>query len=308
MCTTTTRSFAAICTPFRGAGVGTLLAAIVFGTPVACDFPAEADRSGSTTPDAATRERAEPADIVSLDPGATHFLLKLGAADRLVAIGGPASHIDAVAALPRVEWDEALAIRPRWLFTPSQPSAMVDASHRPPRGTRLVEFAPHDLEDLFALSRTVGRELVGHERATAFEVGITRPLSLVAAESPATGRPRAVAIVDDDPLMIAGGHSFASDLLEIAGAESATHGRDEHRIPADATSLRALAPDVLVLMLTESSRIERARGWLPAEIPVFAFPDPTDRFWAEESPAATARRLREALLVATAASRRTTIR
>lgn len=269
---------------------------LLLGAATGCDDAPPRERDPASSARATDTLEPLPTDIVSLTPQASRFLLRLGAGDRITAVGDGPGHPPEVAHRPRVDLEAALALAPGWLFVSSLRSTEALAALRPPPGTRVVELEPHDLEDLFALSRTIGRELVGRERALAFEVTISRPLSILAAESPATGRPRVVAVVDDAPLTIAGGHSFASDLLEIAGAASATHGSEDHERRADATSIRALEPDLVVLMLSEPTRIERARQQLPAEIPDFVFSGRVEDFWAEAEPVATARALREALL------------
>lgn len=285
--------------PARARAVRGLAAAAIVALSSACDdgargIDAEAPGAGASP--------VGPGAIVSFDPGATDFVLALGAGERLVVVGGAAALPDGLERRPRVDVDsevdidQALALAPDWIFVPSLLGDQRFASLRAQPGIRVVEFEPHDLEDLFALSRTVGREIVGRARADAFEVRISRPLSLIAAESHPTERPRVAAIVAASPLLLGGGHSFASDLLEIAGASSVTHGGEEHRLPASATGLRALDLDALVLMLPDASERRRALEALPPEIPTIALEWQAHTFWRDPEPARFARELRQALL------------
>jgi iron complex transport system substrate-binding protein len=236
--------------------------------------------------------------LISLAPAATRFLVALGAGERIAAVGGPGEQPASVAGLPRLALASAEEAEPEWLFLPSQVETPGLAISRARPGTRVVEFAPHDLEDLFALLRSVGPALVGEERTEALHFAIARPLSLIAAESHPTDRPRVVAIVSETPLMIAGGHSFATDLIEIAGGSSVTHGGEDNLIPADATTIRAMAPDVVALMLetADPDRIARVTERLPIEIESVVFDGEVDDFWSAADPAESARALRSLFL------------
>jgi ABC-type Fe3+-hydroxamate transport system substrate-binding protein len=164
------------------------------------------------------------------------------------------------------------------------------------QGAELVEFAPHDLQDVADLCRRVGARLVGAANALRFETDLGRPLAEIGGASSGMPRPRVLAVVGFDPLQLAGGHSFETDLIEIAGGSSVTHAGSEPRLEAAADQIAAYAPDLILAV--------RARAWTPAEqdaaraqlprtarIEFFAFaPD----FWLEE-PVEVARRLRAVL-------------
>jgi len=57
-----------------------------------------------------------------------------------------------------------------------------------------------------------------------------------------------VAVVDIDPLRIAGGHSFETDLIEIAGGHSVTHPGEEHRVAIRADQWTEFAPDLVLFV------------------------------------------------------------
>ena len=255
--------------------------------PIASESRAETDASSSA-------DRGERADIISMSPSASRFLISLGVGERITAVGGPPGHPSALADRPRFALSEAEDAEPGWLFVPSQIETPGFERVRTAPGTRVVEFAPHDLEDLFALLRWVGPALVGSKRTDALHFSIARPLSLIAAESHPTDRPRVLAVVSDDPMQIAGGHHFSTDLIEIAGGSSVTHGGEDHALAADATSIRALGPDLIVLMLdaSDEGRIARLTELLPIEIETVVFEGQVDDFWSAGDPAASARSLR----------------
>ena len=92
-------------------------------------------------------------------------------------------------------------------------------------------------------------------------------------------------------------HSFTTDLIEIAGAESVTHGIDELRVPMTVAELQASAPDLVLIVsaspISEDDRRDaRALIGDGPEIAFMVF----DRkhFWLRRA-VETARQLRERL-------------
>jgi len=232
--------------------------------------------------------------IVSLSPLATRFLLELGVSSRLVAVdtgslallGTTPRPVTSLAAAHRFDADLVLV--------PALPDDVRSLADLADAGARVVEFAPHDLEDVFILVRGVAGPLVGEEAATAFERRIARPLALIAGQSPSEGRPRVIALVNVDPPEIAGGHSFETDLIEIAGGSSVTHGGDDNRRPIDAAELVRLAPDRVVVMTAsalDARDQDRALRLVGAIASVDFFTFDRESFWLAE-PAEDAARLR----------------
>ena len=236
--------------------------------------------------------------IVSLSPVASRFLLALGVGDRLVAVDGDSLGAPGIPALPATSFEDAARFNPDLVLVRSLPDDRRVLETLEAAGARIVEFAPHDLEDVFALCRSLGGELVGGAAAGEFERRIARPLALIAGESPAEGRPRVIALVRVDPPEIAGGHSFETDLIEIAGGSSITHGSDDHRRPIDSAGLARLAPDLVLVMtaLPLGPADEDHALRLVGDIaPVSFFPFAPETFWLDE-PAREAARLRETIV------------
>jgi ABC-type Fe3+-hydroxamate transport system substrate-binding protein len=161
-------------------------------------------------------------------------------------------------------------------------------------GFEVIEFAPHDFDDAFELCRSLGARLVGPARARAFEHGIARELAQIGAQSFQRPRPRVLAVLDVAPLVVAGGHSFATDLIEIAGGSSVTHELEERRIELTLAEIEALAPDrVLLIRETAWTDAERdaARLALLGAAQIFFFSFDFDGLWMRDAVDA-ARRLR----------------
>lgn len=255
----------------------------------ACDPGAE---PVATPADPGPREARR---VVSLAPVASRFVLALGAAQRLVGIDAESARIPELAGLPVVDLSGAAALLPDLALVPG------DLDPADPRllalresGAEVTEFAPHDLEEVFALSRSAGAALVGTAAALRFETDLGRPLAEIGGSSFGMPRPRVLAVVGLDPLELAGGHSFETDLIEIAGGRSVTHGGDDTRLALRADQLDALAPD-LVLVVTPrpatAAQRDAARAALPRGLRLeFVELDP-ERFWLD-APVEAAQRLR----------------
>ncbi len=273
------------------------------GPPGAASIPAVPEPDEARNRGAVRTPRAER--IVSLSPVASRFLLALGVGDRLVAVDRASLETPGMPERPATTFEEALRFAPDLVVVPSLPDDRRALETLEAAGARIVEFAPHDLEDVFALCRGLGGELVGGAVAGNLERQIARPLALIAGESPAEGRPRVLALVRVDPPEIAGGHSFETDLIEIAGGSSITHGSDDNRRPIDPAGLARLAPDLVVVMTAQplgpadEDRVLRLVGDLA---PVSFFQFSPETFWLDE-PAREAARLRESIVVFERAAR-----
>lgn len=262
---------------------------------LACDGAEEPARpQGDATPGL----RAEVPRVVSLVPEGSRFVEAMGASDLLVGTDGVSAGLPGLGGLPVVDLETAGRVHPDLVLVPSFPApgdSRLQALES--AGVDLVEFAPHDFEDVFALCRELGRRLVGDVRARRFERELSRPLAMIGGASFGAARLRIVAVVGLDPVELAGGHSFETDLIEIAGGSSVTHGGDESRLVAREELWSELEPDlVLVVTPRELSPEGRraARDAIPPGTPIEFFVVDVKDFWLDE-PEAAAARLRELL-------------
>lgn len=233
--------------------------------------------------------------MVALSPVASQFVLAIGAEHRLVGADAESVRSPELAGLPAVDLAGAVSLSPDLVLVSrvpdeADPAAMALRA----AGAELVEFAPHDLEDVFELCRRVGGQLVGTANALRFETDLARPLAQIGGSSFGLARPRVLALVGLDPLELAGGHSFETDLIEIAGGRSLTHGGDEPRLALRSEQLAEYAPDlILVVSPIELTPAEQraAHDVLPGDARVEFFPLDTEQFWLRE-PLEPAQRLR----------------
>jgi hypothetical protein len=119
----------------------------------------------------------------------------------------------------------------------------------PEAAARVIEVAPHQFDEAFALYREIATALGDPERGRITTRGIGDPLARISASQLGKRRPRVAPLVSLDPLELAGGHSFVSDLVEVAGAETITHGDEVPRVAARVEAIRAASPELVVAAL-----------------------------------------------------------
>jgi hypothetical protein len=212
-----------------------------------------------------------PRTVASLHPPATALLTEMGLGSRL---------------LPRE--DASAAPSPSLVLLPPRGAAPPET---PPEATAL-RVDPVDLDGLFALARRIGAALGAEDVADRWVERTRLDLARVSASSFGSPRPHLAAIVSLDPLAVAGGSSLETELIEIAGAESVTHGGLELRVAIDELPEEHRTPDLWLVMTPTPATTARARlaEALPAGAAVdeFRLPDT----WLAD-PVTVARRLRE---------------
>ena len=134
---------------------------------------------------------------------------------------------------------------------------------------------------------------MGRVRATEYEIAMGRDLARLGASSSDQSRPRVVALLELDPLVVAGGHGFTTDLIELAGGTHIAHENHEQTRVTDVAQLSASEPD-LILVLSSTPLPEpvraAARALLAEAAPLEFFELDPARFWVRDG-VATVKRL-----------------
>ena len=232
-------------------------------------------------PDAIPRLR-----VASLSPAATHLVVALGAEELLVVptpddlAAAAAAGSDDLDLLLVPAWDDDVALRQLLA-----------------RGVDVIEVTPHDFDSTFELVRLLGVRLGREQAADTLVREMSRPLARISAESRGQPRPRVAAVLSLDPLTIAGGHGFATDLIEVAGAENVVHGSEEAQLVLTPSALASLSPDlVLVTSERELTPGEQtiARALLPEQLVIAFFALDPETLWSRD-PGVLARSLRDVI-------------
>lgn len=217
-----------------------LVLGFVLGLALAPGLACNAPDPDSPPPEASS------GPILSLSPLGTRALLALGIEDGIAVVD-----------------PESRALLPRALEPPHDPEAAPPRlalvppffERLPPevdawlaRAEHIVVVDLHDFDDARDLYDEIASALGDPARAEATRRRVADLLGPIGAKSSGPERPCVVVVVDLDPLTLAGGHSFESNVLELLGAESATHDLSEdHRIAGDPETIRAAAPDLVLV-------------------------------------------------------------
>lgn len=202
--------------------------------------------------------------VVSLSPIASEVLLSLGAIDALIAIDSQSRDLNGLEALPVVDLAGSLALAPDLVVVPPLRATQEPVAERlRAAGSEVLEFAPDDFDEAYSLVTRLGRRLERVQQAHAYVRDHSRELAVMSSEALGHQRPRVAAVIGLSPLEVAGGHSFLTDLIEVAGAESVTHGNHDLEIPMSAVEILATAPDLIVVISSlPMSEVERSQATL----------------------------------------------
>jgi ABC-type hemin transport system substrate-binding protein len=236
--------------------------------------------------------------VISLTPVASSFVVDLGAAELVVGVDLASSTLPALRGLPVLDLGQAQRLSPDLVIVGRRLEGDPAVAVLRGAGVDVLEFAPHDLEDLLALVRDLGGRLVGRARAAVYERDLSRPMAAIAGDSFGQIRPRVVAVVAFDPLEVASGHSFETDLIEIAGGTSVTHEAEQPTLQIEKGSLRDMRPDLILVVGAREPTAQEKRVALQALPPgprVEFFTFDRERFWLQDADG-TALRLRQILL------------
>lgn len=168
--------------------------------------------------------------------------MALGAGSQLVAVDAESARGQDLADIPTATLESLESFDPTLVLLPAgtvrgRPST--PASHT-------IEMQAHQIDEVAGLHLAVGSALGRAEEAHGLVRESTRALATLGAEAFGQRRPRLAALLELDPLEIAGDHSFSSDLIELAGGENVSHGIEEPRLLWSRERLREAAPELVV--------------------------------------------------------------
>ncbi len=159
-------------------------------------------------------------------------------------------------------------------------AAEAEAARQAAPSAAQIVVAPHDFDDGWALCLSIGAALGRENDARRFVRERSRPLALLGTEAFGKRRPRVAAVLALEPLVIAGGHSFASDLIQLAGGESVSHGTEDPTLSWSAVELARAQPELVVIVTAlPPSPAERERGSHHFGLPVEFLVLDAERDW-----------------------------
>lgn len=237
-------------------------------------------------PDAATRSVAHgvddfgdtislagaPTRIVSLNPTTTEILFAIGAGSRLVGRSSYDAWPDSAKLIPDVgpgikpNVEAILAARPDLVLLYASADNRPAADRLRGAGIATAAFKVDSIAEFDRLTRLLGRLVGDSARGALVADTVRRTLDSVRALTKDAPRVAVVIPAWHEPLLVIGGGSFMSELVEIAG------GRNVYAdlpAPSPAVTFEDIlkrAPDVVLVGPESALRITSQRQWrtLPA--------------------------------------------
>jgi iron complex transport system substrate-binding protein len=189
--------------------------------------------------------------IVSLAPSFTEILYAIGAGPQVVGVDTYSTQPAAARALPQIgsmngiNSEIVLGLRPNLVvgMTSSEPQLAQFSS----LGIATRALPIDTLADCYAMIATLGR-LTGHvDGAAALAARIRDRLAATSRATARFSRPRALVIIDTQPIFVAGGGSYIDDLLRAAHVVNVAGGIRTTFPQVSAEAVEAANPDVLIV-------------------------------------------------------------
>jgi iron complex transport system substrate-binding protein len=193
--------------------------------------------------------------VVSMNPSLTRIVVALGARDVLVGVDEVSARAEpAVAALPRVgglyspSLEAVAALRPDLVVLVPSAEQREFRARLEALGVEVLGLAPDPVgfDDVLAAIETLGRRVGREDAARARGDAIRRTRDAVRRATAGRPRPRAVFVLQREPLFVVGRGSFLDEMLGLAGAENLGAALGEPWPRASLEWLVAQAPDVLL--------------------------------------------------------------
>jgi iron complex transport system substrate-binding protein len=209
------------------------------------------------------RLRGIPQRIVSLTPASTELIFALGAGSRLVGRTRWDVWPDSARFVPdlgdglRPNVEAVIGARPDLVLLYGSLENKSSALRLRAAGVQTLSLKVDLPSEFRELAVIMGRILGDTARAFAVTDSVELAFAEVRALTKDVQRPRAVWIADADPIVVIGGGSFLTVLLEIAGAENVYA---EITAPSASVSLESLIerrPDVILGAATLLDRLKQ---------------------------------------------------
>lgn len=193
--------------------------------------------------------------IVSMNPSLTRILVALGARDALVGIDDFSARAEpAVAALPRVgglyspSLEAVVALAPDLVVLVPSVEQQAFRERLEALGFAVLGLAgdPVSFDGVLAAIEALGRRTGREDAARARIAAIGRARDAVGRATAGRPRPRAVFVLQREPLFLVGRGSFLDEMIGLAGADNLGAALGEPWPRASLEWLVAQAPQVLL--------------------------------------------------------------
>lgn len=211
--------------------------------------------------------RSRPNRIVSLNPTTTEILFALGAGSRVVGRTHYDNWPDSAHLVPdlgpgiRPNLEAVMAVRPDLVLLYASQDNRAAAQRLRQAGIATAAFKVDRIEQFDRLTRLLGRLVGDPARGALIADTVKRTLDSVRAVTRTLPRITAVLPSWDQPLIVIGGGSFMSQLVDIAGGRNVY---DSEAAPSPTVSIEDIVrrdPQVILVGPESAQRVRAAAKW-----------------------------------------------
>lgn len=201
---------------------------------------------------------ADAARVVVLAPSLARVLVELGATDAIVGVDQFSAQLPELAGRPPLgglfapDLERLLSLQPDLVLgvAGAQQDALFEQLGA--RGVRVETFQLHALAEVLSAFERVGALVGRADAGSALAARARAELEAVAASTGTRARPGVAIVVEREPLFVVGAGSFASDLLEAAGARNVFADLSDAYPRVSLEALAGRAPDLVLETVADS--------------------------------------------------------
>lgn len=210
-----------------------------------------ADGAGLENPDAPGQTPASVARLVTLAPGETEIVCALGMGDLLVGRSDYCNYPPSVTDIPSVGGPKTVSIErvirlePDLVFATTITDAATAEGLRA-AGLEVRVFRLETLEDVYRNIEDVGELLGCPGNASSLIEGLRERETAVQAATYGREPPRAMYVLWDDPLYVAGSDTLQDDLIKRAGGINVFEDAEGYIVVSDEAVVNR-GPEVIII-------------------------------------------------------------
>jgi iron complex transport system substrate-binding protein len=217
------------------------------------------------TADQAVNPEAEPRRIVSLAPNITEILFELGLGDKIIAVSNdcdwPPEALEKkkVGSFWQPSLEAVIACKPDLVITLwfKQQNAVAESLER--LGYRVLTLRLEKLDELTPAIEKIGAATGRDNEAEQLVHSINAQLEQAKQRFNTPNRPRVLWVVQPEPLRVAAGDTFITQLLELAGARNAVSSTSIQYPGLSTEELLTCRADVIIQAAMNKETIEQQR-------------------------------------------------
>lgn len=209
--------------------------------------------------------------LVSLSPSLTNTVYALGAENELVGITDytlyppeAARQKPSVGAVVNPSLERIVALHPDMVLALPEFNGAETIAGLERVGIPVFLFNTGNLSNIYRTIANVGQILGREQQATTLIASLHVRESKVRAQSATGPKPKVLLVLSVDPLITAGRNAFITEMIEAAGAKSATDDLKQDWLQMNVEAILPRNPDYILVMKDGPVRVkdmQQRAGW-----------------------------------------------